>query len=57
MRRQFEGAVMYQVASVPSVFASWWLRVGFFSFAYRLAHLRISRVIAISALAGIFYLA
>ena len=33
-----------------------WLRVGFFSFAYRLAHLCVSRPVTILGVSAVFYL-
>ncbi len=55
MRRQFEGGENYQAAGVPNDFATGWLRAGFFSFAYRLAHLRLSHSMTLFALASLFY--
>jgi len=59
MRSQSAGRVAYQAGFFDAGFANgWfgWLRAGFFSFAYRLARLRLPRQLAVGALAAIFIL-
>jgi len=56
MRRQSGGRVAYQAGFFEPVFANGWLRAGFFSFAYRLAHLRASRHLVVGTLSALFVL-
>ncbi len=61
MRRQYQkglvsGYVFHSVTN-PLVSEFRWLRAGFFSFAYRLAHLRLSRLVLTPTLTALFFLA
>ncbi len=55
MREQAGGRVAYQATGFSSVFATGWLQAGFFSFAYRLAHLRLSRTSVLGVMFLLFY--
>lgn len=62
MRKQYQkglasGAYVYQSTVNPLASEIRWLRAGFFSFAYRLAHLRLSRLVLTPMLATLFFLA
>ena len=50
------GGIVFQSADISFVSEIRWLRAGFFSFAYRLAHLRLSRGVITPMLATIFFL-
>ncbi len=56
MREQSGGRVAYQANFFDIVFANGWLRAGLGSFAYRLAHLRVSRRLIVGALSAAFIL-
>ncbi|MCF6327875.1 MAG: hypothetical protein L3J21_11375 [Devosiaceae bacterium] len=56
MRKLSAGRVEYQATSFFQFLTTRWLQAGVFSFAYRLAHLSVSRSGVLISLSVMFYL-
>lgn len=56
MRDVFSRSIAYRSAETASTASNGWVQAGFSSFAYRLAHLQLSRMSATLIVAAVMYL-